>query len=69
MVPYGRTDTFSKNITQDTLNQSVNGGNIIISNTSVASGKRLSVRACNSVTISGAFSLDAGAALNINVIP
>jgi len=65
----GRTDTFSKIITKNTLNQSVNGGNIIISNTSVASGKRLSVRACNSVTITDTFSVDAGAILNINVIP
>jgi len=65
----GRTDTFSKLITKNTLNQSVNGGNIIISNTSIASGKRLSVRACNSVTINGPFLVEAGAALNINVVP
>jgi subtilisin family serine protease len=63
----GTTNTFSKTI--NNINESVNGGNIIISNTTVAAGKRLSVRACNSVTITGTFSVDAGATLNINVIP
>jgi subtilisin family serine protease len=63
----GTTNTFSKTINK--INESVNGGNVIISNTSVASGKRLSVRACNSVNITGTFTVESGGALNINVIP
>jgi len=65
----GTTNTFSKTINTNNLNESVNGGNVIISNTTVASGRRLSVRACNSVTITGPFFVDAGAVLNINVVP
>jgi subtilisin family serine protease len=65
----GTTNTFSKAINTNNINESVNGGNVIISNTTVASGKRLSVRACNSITITGTFSADAGAMLNINIVP
>lgn len=63
----GTTNTFSKTI--NTINESVNGGNVIISNTTIATGKRLSIRACNSVTINAPFIAEAGSMLNINVVP
>jgi subtilisin family serine protease len=67
MMACNTTNTFSKTIA--TINESVNGGHIIISNTTVRTGKRLSVSACNSVTINGPFLAEAGSMLNINMTP
>jgi subtilisin family serine protease len=63
----GTTDAFSKDIYK--INESVNGGNINISNTTVRTGRRLSVSACNSVTINAPFLAEAGSVLNININP
>jgi hypothetical protein len=63
----GTTNTFSKTIQK--INESVNGGNVIISNTTVKTGRRLSVGACNSVTINGPFVMEAGSMLDININP
>jgi len=56
--------TFSKTVT---ASEKVNEGSVNIINTTVTSGNKLTVNACNSITITGNFTVERGASLDITV--